>query len=433
LWDATSIVVGVVIGAGIYEAPSSIFQNVSGPQDVLAVWVLGGVVSLIGALCYAELASTYPRSSGEYVYLTRAYGTGLGVLYAWAQLAVLRTGAGIAAMAYVFAHYAATVWDFGPAAPIGYAAGAILILTLINVLGVQEGKWTQNGLTAAKVLGLGAIAVVGLCWASPGPQTNAPSPGMAEGSFALAMVFVFYTYDGWNEAVFVTREVRDRRRNMPLALLIGTGLVTTVYVLVNVAYLAGLGFETARASALPIPAAVLSLALGTWGAGAMSLLVMLSALGALNGMILTGSRIYPELANDHPVFAGLGRWDPRLGTPVRSLVLQALLSIGMVAGVGVWWQGRSGFDALVKMTAPVFWLFFLLVGLSLLVLRFRDRDIERPFRVPLYPFLPLIFCTWCGYMLYGSINYAQREALVGLGVLLAGVPLLLVPRKRTPG
>ncbi|HEV3263000.1 MAG TPA: amino acid permease [Gemmataceae bacterium] len=430
LWDATSIVVGVVIGVGIYESPPLIFQQLSGPWEAMGAWVLGGLLSLIGALCFAELASTYPRSGGEYVYLTRAYGSWVGFFFAWAQLTVIRTGGGIALLAYVFADYAATLHDFGPAGGAGmtvaYATLAILVLTSLNVLGLNPGKRTQNILTVAKVLGVLGVVLAGFLWAGARPETvrqTAAEPG----SFALAMIFVLYAYDGWNEAVYVATEVQDRRRNLPLALLLGTGAITIIYLLINAAYLAGLSFPAAQSSGA-IAADVLALPLGDWGARAMSVLVMVSALGALNGMILTGSRIYPELGADHPAFAPLARWSPRLGTPVCSLVIQAAVSIAMVAAVGTWWQERRGFEALVRCTAPVFWFFFLLTGVALFVLRLRDRGLERPFRVPLYPWLPLIFCGWSGYMLYGSIRYAGKQGWVGIAILLAGLPVYLLSR-----
>jgi APA family basic amino acid/polyamine antiporter len=424
LFDATSIIVGVVVGVGIFKTPSLVLANVAGPWEAIGLWALGGFLSLIGALCFAELASTYPRSGGEYVYLTRAYGSFVGFLFAWAQLAVIRTGGGVAALAYVFADYARLFWDAGPAAAVVYAVLAILVLSTINALGVNPGKRTQNCLTVAKVLGFVAIVLAALL----SPQARLPpvaheTAGLA--SFALAMIFVLYTYDGWNEAVYVATEVADRQRTLPLALLLGTAAVTVLYLLINLAYLACLGFEAARSSE-GIAADVLALALGPWGGKAMCLLVMVSALGALNGTILTASRIYPELGADHRIFAPLARWDARLGTPVWSLVVQAGISIIMVGTLGIWWEGQDGFDALVKCTAPVFWLFFLLTGTALLVLRARDPDLPRPFRVPLYPLTPLIFCGWCSYMLYGTINYARTEALIGLAVLGAGLPLYLV-------
>jgi len=245
LWDTVSIIVGIIVGVGIFSAPTAVFHNVAGPWAVLGVWALGGLLSLIGALCFAELASTYPRTGGEYLYLTRAYGAPVGFFFAWAQLTVIRTGGSIAAVAYFFGDSATRLWHLGPVASSLLAAAAILLLSCINVLGTAPGKRTQNILTVAKVLGLGGIVLAGFLCAGPHDPVQ-PVAASSEASFALAMIFVLYTYAGWNEAVYVCREVQDGRRNVPLALIVGTLAVTLIYLLVNAAYLAGLGFTAAR-------------------------------------------------------------------------------------------------------------------------------------------------------------------------------------------
>jgi amino acid transporter len=430
LWDVTCLIVGIIVGAGIFYTPVAVLQNVSGPEAALGIWLLGGVLSLIGALCFAELASTYPRSGGEYVYLSRAYGRWVGFFFAWAQLAVIRTGGSIAAVAYVFADYARSFWDLGPGSAIIYAAGAIAVLTLINILGVNPSKRTQNVLTVSKVLGLGGIVLAGFFWAQPRPVEGAAMAAPTAGSLFLALLAVLYTYDGWNEAAYVAGEVRDRRRNLPRALMLGTAAVMVIYLLVNAAFLVGLGFDRARTSQA-IAADVLAGPLGEFGGRAMSLLVMISVLGAIHGVIFASSRIYPELGADHRIFAPLAQWSSRLGTPVVSLLVQAAISIALVVGVGLTAQGQSGFVILLKYTSGVFLLFFLMTGISLFVLRWKDPGAERPYRVPWYPVLPLIFCGCCTLMLVGSVVDAPRQSLSGLGILLAGVPLYLLSRRPT--
>jgi APA family basic amino acid/polyamine antiporter len=428
LWDAISVVIGIIIGAGIFKTPADVFQTVSGPWEAMGVWALGGILSVMGALCFAELASTYPRSGGEYVYLSRAYDSWMGFLFAWSQLAVVRTGAGIGAMAYVFADFGRGLWGAGPGSEVVWASSAIIVLSFINILGVNPGKRTQNLLTLAKVVGLGGIIVAGFFWSKTRVAPGEPF-GSSASSLATAMIFVLFTYDGWNEAANVTTEVRDGRRNLPLALILGTLAVTVIYLAVNAAFLIGLGWETARTSKA-VPADVLELALGERGSQVMSLLVVVSALGSLNGTIFTGSRIYRELGTDHGLFAALGNWNRQLGTPVASLVIQAGISLAMVVGVASWWDPALGFEALVAWTAPVFWLFFLLSGISLFVLRWRDRAIERPFRVPLFPWLPLSFCGSCAYMLYSSVAYVGMNALITFAVVAAGAPLFWISRRR---
>jgi APA family basic amino acid/polyamine antiporter len=452
LWDAISIIIGIVIGAGIYETPPLIFNNVSGPWQGLGVWALGGFLSLVGALCYAELASTYPQSGGDYVYLTRAFGRWMGFLFGWAQLVVIRTG-NIAMMAYVFADYAIRLWDFGagdprrlPAAQVTflYAITAVTVLAGLNILGIVLGKATQNTLTAAKVLGLSGILVAGFL----APATIADGkPALGSPSFGFALVLILYTYGGWNDAAMVAAEQRNPRRNIPRALILGTLSITLIYLLVNAAYLWCLGFDGVRQSSA-VAAGVLKQALGESGARAISLLVMISALGSINGMTLAGSRIYSALGAENKLFGLLGRWNPRLGSPLWSLLTQLAITLALLAAVGtaggraviigllhglgfqqVSWEGHGGFDTLLSWTAPVFWLFFLFTGFALFVLRVRDRWTLRPFPVPLYPVLPLVFCASCAYMLYSAAAYAGKLALLPAVLVLAGL-ILYWPSRR---
>jgi amino acid transporter len=445
LWDAVSIIIGIVVGSGIYETPPLVLQNVSGPAVALALWAVCGLLSLVGALCYAELASTYPRAGGDYVYLGRAFGPWLGFLFGWAQLAVILTGS-IGMLAFVFADYAVRLlWGRAPERAWPLAAGAVAALSLLNLLGVVVGKGAQNLLTVAKVLGLGGILVAGFCWpAPPTAEAAAAQPGLD--ALKFAMVLVFLTYGGWNDAAYVAAEVRDGGRNIPRALIRGVVGVTLIYVLVNAAYLRGLGFAGARQSHA-VAADVLARPLGEWGVKAMCLLVMVSALGSVNGLIFSGSRVYSTMGADHPLFSWLGRWHRGRGVPVGALLAQALITLAMIAVVGtpwgqnainatlgriglaaVEWQGRGGFETLLRCTAPVFWAFFLLTGVSLFVLRWRDRGLRRPFSVPLFPLLPLIFCATCAYMLWGAVGYSGKLGLVGAALLAAGLPLYAVSR-----
>jgi amino acid transporter len=436
LWDVVSIMIGIVVGTGIYETPPIVLNNVAGPWEAMAAWALGGVMSLVGAFCLAELAATYPRSGGDYVYLTRAFGPWLGFLFAWFQLSVVR-GGNIAMMGFVFADYAASVEKELDEWRWLLAGAAILILTVLNVLGVVFGKRTQNVLTLAKVIGLGGILVVGFAWPQPLEVLETPALHRAP-AFATAMVLVFLTYGGWNDAAFVAAEVRGGPRAIARALLLGTVAITLLYLLINAAYLWGLGFEQGRQSQA-IAADLLKLRLGPWGGRAIALLVMVSALGAINGMLFSGARIYASLGADHPIFAWLGRVNRRTRSPWGALLVQSAVSLGLIGVVGtpigrtwvndlltkaglraVEWTGHGGFEVLSVATTPVFWLFFLFCGLAVFVLRQRDPHLERPFTVPLYPELPLIFCGICAYMIYAGIEYAQSIHLLGGLVIVAG-------------
>jgi APA family basic amino acid/polyamine antiporter len=432
LWDAVSMIVGIIIGVGIFENPSQIFELVPGPWSALGVWAAGGLLALVGAFCFAELASTYPRSGGEYVYLTRAYGRLAGFLFAWAQLAVIRPGS-IGALAYIVAEYGAELWNLGGTETFLLAVGSVLALTAINILGVTLGKNTQNLLTLAKLAGLLLIVAVGFGWGhAPESPIRSDYQGK-EGWFATAMIFALWAYSGWNEAAYIVAEVKDGPRNIPLALILGTTAVTLIYLTVNAAFLFALGFERARGPA--VPAEVLGLAWGGYGSRAISILIMISALGAINGMIFTTARIYSEFGYDHRLFQPLSRWSRRWGTPVRALATQACLTLALLAGISVWvsldaeLNITKGFEKMIEVTAAVFWLFFLLTGISLFILRAKDPDQSRPFRVPGYPLVPLLFCLSSAYMVYGAIYYKPWESLVGMGILLIGLALYFLPKK----
>jgi amino acid transporter len=330
------------------------------------------------------------------------------------------------------------------------AAAAATALTALNLASVMLSKSAQNILTVLKAAGLLAVILVGLSWAEPGAFLSRGGAGAGPPSFGLAMVLVLYTYGGWNDAAFVAREVRDRRKNLPRALLLGTAFITLIYLAVNVAFIAGLGFRDATTSQA-IAADVLSRPLGALGAVAMSVLVMVSALSAVNALVFTGARVYSSLGADYSVLSMLGRWHSRLRSPANALLAQLVITLALITLVGtqagrsvidslvrwtgsepVSWAGHGGFDTLLRCTAPVFWAFFFLTSCALFVLRVRDPQRERPFRVPLYPVLPAVFSATCLYMLHAALDYAGALAWIGVVPVLAGVPLYFISRRR-PG
>ena len=450
-WDTVSVIVGIVIGAGIYETPPLVFGSVSSPGLALAAWAAGGLLCLNGAFTYAELGSAYPRSGGDYVYLTRAFGPGLGFLFGWAQISVILTGS-IGMMAYVFANYASTLVDFGPSTMLVYATGSVVVLSLTNLLGVALGKHVQNVLSAAKLLGLAALVLAALLASGPVPAAAEPiaaaaadAPG-AWAAFASALVLVFLTYGGWNDAAFFVAEMRDRKKIIR-ALALGILIIMATYLLVNVAYLHILGWQRRRASQA-IASEAMQAAVGQAGARGVALLVTISALGAVNGLIFAGSRVYAAVGEDHAMFAVLGRKERRFGSPIWSLLVQGAITVALIllvgtaagqrlldmafAGVGITevsWAGKSGFETLLQCTAPIFWLFFLLTSLALFVLRVREPEVARPFRTPLYPLCPLLFSATCGYMLYGGIRFAGSLSWVGVMLLLLGLPVYWMSRR----
>jgi len=414
--------VGIVVGAGIFRTPSLVAGAAGSEALVIAAWVAGGLISLVGALCYAELASAYPQAGGDYRYLVRAFGRPVGFLYAWARLSVIQTGS-IVVLAFVFGDYMSEIVRFGPYSSAIYAAAIVVVITAVHWIGVRAGAGVQNLLTLAEVAGLTAVIAAGLfvapeAAAAPGPVGGPPPQ--------LILVFVLFTFGGWNEAAYVSAELKDARRRMAPVLVISLGIITVLYVLANLAYLRALGLGGVAASEA-VAADVMRRAFGEGGAVLISLFVAIAALTSANATVFTGGRTAFALGRDHPRLSYLGKWDEGADTPRRGLVVQGLLALVLV---GVAALSRKGFQTAVDYTAPVFWLFFMLVGVSLFVLRRKDPDAERPFKVPLYPVLPALFVLTNAYLLYSSLAYAGWGALLGLGILAVGGLLLLPLQKK---
>ncbi|MBI1831017.1 MAG: amino acid permease [Planctomycetes bacterium] len=433
LWDAVSIIVGIIIGVGIFWTPPGIFASAPNAAVAIGLWVLGGVFALVGALCFAELAAAYPRSGGEYVYITRAFGPFAGFLFAWSQLTVTRSG-NIAGMAYIFGQKAASLFGMTDDASFALAGAVVAGLTIVNIVGVRMGTGTQNVLTVAKILGIAVLIIVGFAWERAESAPNGPAAPREEMWLLYGMIFVLWTYSGWHEAAYVVAEARNHTRNIPLALILGTTIVTVIYVLVNLAYLHALGFEGAKQN--NIAEQVLDLVWPGYGARFMEVLIMISSLGAINGMIFTTGRIYSEFGKDHRIFKMLSHWSTRMKTPVRALAIQCLFTVAII--VGVWWIGagdadNNNFERTVQVTVVVFWAFFCLTGVALIRLRETDPDTPRPFLVPGYPVVPIIFCATCAYIVIGTIlrdfEKDRIETLLGVGILLVGLPFYFFPQK----
>ncbi len=426
--DAVSVIIGIVIGAGIFRTPALVAANVDSSAMFIGLWLAGGMISLIGALCYAELASAYPDTGGDYHFLHRAFGDGPAFLFAWARLSVIQTGS-IAMAAYVLGDYATALLPLGPHSSAVYALLMIAGLTAIHLAGLRPGKWTQNLLSAAVVLGLLMVAAAGLplLLGSASPASGGAADSAGGGSaIGLALVFVLLTFGGWNEAAYLSAEVRGNRRNIARALMLGIAAITIVYLLVNLVLLYGLGLSRLAASEA-VMADLMQQTLGSTGAGVVSLVICVAALSTAHATILTGARSAHALGRDFPVFATLGAWRQDRSTPTYALIIQAAVAAALVLLGAI---TPDGFRTMVEYTAPVFWLFFGLSGVALIVLRQRHGLAGPAFRVPLYPLTPLLFCAVCAYMLWSSLSYTGTGALVGVAVLAAGVPLLVVARMR---
>jgi len=429
--DAVAMIVGVVIGAGIFKAPSIVAASVSSEQVFIALWIAGGVISLVGALCYAELGSAFPHAGGEYFFLSRAFGNGLGFLFAWARMSVVQTGA-IAAIAFVFGDYATQLLPLGPKSSVIYALIAVVAITALNVIGTRESRRLQNVLTSALALAILAVIVVGFTvGGTAAPAAPAPASSSAPLFSQLALIFILLTYGGWNEAAYLTADIRDARRNIVRALVLGIVTVTVIYLLLNLAYLNVLGLDGMKTSKA-VAADLMLATLGSGGAIALSVIVVAASLSTLNATVFTGARTSYALGHDYRMFRVLGVWRESANAPVNALLVQGAVAIALVLLAA---QTPDGFETMVAYTAPAFWLFFLLTGGSLFFLRRQQPLTEKPFRVPLYPATPLLFCAMCGYMLYSSFGYAMSKdpssigAQIGIGVLLLGLPVLWVARR----
>ena len=439
LWDCTSILVGIIIGSGIYESAGLVAAQVTTVPQLAGVWIAGALFALLGALCYAELATRFPEQGGDYVYLSQAFGKPVGFLFAWTQLWVIRPGS-IGALACVFATYAAELQSLGRHSFLIYACGSIVVLTLINILGVQQGRWTQNLLSAAKILGIGLLIVGGL---TAGDRHQHPDYEEKAGSWSLAMIFVLFAYSGWNEMGCVAAEVRDPRRNISRALLLGTTIVAAAYLGINAACGNVLGLSGLRISAA-VPADAADALWGHAGATAISLLICISALGSTNGMIFTGARIYYAMGKRQRLFAPLAIWSPRFGTPIVSLLLQAAVTLGLVVGFSrssAAGEARSEFGRLVIFMTPPFYLFLIASACAVIVFRLRRTGgDDGVYRMPLFPLPPLVIIAASAFMTYSGVDYilfkyTQQGAKLlwpivwVAGTFVSGVALAIVDRK----
>lgn len=427
-WGAIAIIVGIVIGAGIFKTPSMV-AGVSGDIGwAMTIWVAGALLSLAGALCYAELSTTYPHAGGDYHFLSRAYGKEASFLYAWAKSMVINTGA-IALLAFVFGDYMTEVIRLGEHSSVIWAVGIVLVLTFINILGIHASASLQTGLLILELLGLIAMVIAGFFLASPAessPPAFSASPPL--GLIGLAMVFVLLTFGGWNEAAYISSEVKGGPRAIVPVIVISLGIITVIYLLINWALLHGLGLSGLAQSKAP-GAAIMEAGFGTIGQKLIGLIVALAALTSINATMVVGARSKYAVGKDWPQLSFLSQWEGRKGAPTLALLIQGVICLALI-GFGA--LQADGFEAMVEFTAPVFWIFLTLVGLAVFVMRARDPGTERPFRVPLYPVTPIIFCASSAYLAYSSITYAaSRSAVhVSLWVMAAGV-LALIALKLT--
>jgi len=428
IFDAVMVITGVVIGGGIFSMPPLVAGITGSVQWMLVAWLAGGVLSLVGALVYAELATAYPSAGGDYHFLTRAYGRDLSFFFAWARVTVITTGS-IAMLAFIFGDYMSRVLSLGSQSSTLYAVMTVVVLTAVNIVGLRESSRMQNVLTLLLIAGLALVVAAGASayfgGRAPTPAAGPPAGGLPA-AFGLAMVFVLLTFGGWNEAAYISAEVKGGSRAIMKALVGALLLITAIYLLVVLALLYGLGFEgLARSKA--VGADVMTAGIGLTGGTLIGVIVALTTLTSINATMLVGARTNYSLGRDWPIVSFMSRWEKGRDAPVRAFVVQAAIALALIA-LGTF--EKAGVQTMVEFTAPVFWFFFLLTGIALFVLRFRDPYRPRPFKVPGYPVLPLVFVCTCGYLLYSSVTYAHsRNALHwGAYLMVGGLIAWLIAR-----
>ena len=429
--DGIFLVAGMVIGVGIFKLPGLVAGNAASAMQFFAAWIVGGVACLCGALVYAELASRYPETGGEYTFLRHGLGEGAGFVFAWSRMTVIQTGA-IAAVSFVFGEYASQIVSFGAQSNAIWAAIGVAVLTALNLLGTPQSKGLQKVMEVLLIISLAVIAIGGIAIGSA-PAAPAQASGGGGGSFALMMIFVLYTFGGWNEGAYLAGEVRDARRNMVKVLAGGLLLVTALYLLVNWGYYAALGLSGIRDSKA-IAVDTMRLIAGQSAALLVALIVCVSAITTINAAIFTGARTNWALGRDYRAFAFLGNWRASGSTPANALLIQgAIVLLLIYAGSTT----RDGFEAMVAYGLPVFWTFLFLTGITLFVFR-RNPQIPA-FRVPLYPVVPIAFLAMCGFMIWSSFDYVANSpygpkfgnlVLAGIVVMAIGIPLYFFARKR---
>jgi APA family basic amino acid/polyamine antiporter len=432
-WGAIAMVVGTVIGSGIFAVPKAMTLQVGSPSMVFVVWVFGGILSLFGALTYAELAAAIPEAGGEYAYLRTAYGPFFGFLYGWTQAWVAKSGS-VATLATLFFYYLAnfspglegTLWIIP--LPIGPGGGpleirwgqlcamaVILILGFVNYFGVRVGGGLQIAVTILKVTLIMGVVVIGMT-ASVGSvsnySTSIPAAGGWAGFFA-ALVAALWAYDGWNNVSMIASEVRNPQRNLPISLIGGVLTVIVIYLLTNMAYFYVLPAADVAASDR-VAADMMRKILGSQGAAAVSVVVMISIFAALNGSILSGSRVPYALAKDGLFFRACAYVQPKYRTPSKSILLLSVWSSVLVL------TGR--YEELYTLVIFPSWILYAMATASVIVLRKTRPDLPRPYKTIGYPVVPVLFVLVAVALILSTLFKSPRESILGLGIIAAGLP-----------
>ena len=412
VWDASMVVVGGVIGSGIFLTPAAIAQQTHSATEQLIAWAIGGAIALIGALCYAELGARRPTAGGGYVYLREAFGLIVAFVYGWNLLVVNHSGA-IAAVATVFVQYAGAAFGTTIDDPRPYAVGTIVFLTGINWFGIRAGSLTQNILTVLKLLAISALIVVGLA-AGGAPAPAAATQPTDPIALVGALMPVLFSYGGWYYVNDIAGEIREPHRNLPRALIFGMLLVAACYLLANAAYLAVLGHAGLAASKAPA-ADLMRQVLGEPGARLIAAGIAISTLGFSNISVIGAARVFQVMGADGVFFRSAGRLHPRWRSPNVALLLLAAASIGLAL--------TGTFAQLLNYSTVGDWIGMAAVIGTLFWYNRRPADAAVAFRVPLYPVLPIVFLIVVLWVVAVTCVRNPHDALMGVLITLAGLPV----------
>jgi len=464
LFTVLAIVVGAVIGSGIFKKPATMADTLGSPELMMAVWAIAGIVTLFGALTNAEIAGMIPRTGGQYVFFEKMYGRFIAFMYGWAIFAVIQTGS-IASIAYVFGEYsqffevfridpiidASTAEAFfihlpfvGNIYPLQdlwvkiITIGTVWFLTLANYLGVVYGGSISAFFTTVKVLAILVLVAFGLSFSGGSVQNlilDAPTLapvgfGATFSAVIIAMSGAFWSYDGWNNITYIAGEVKNAQVNIPKALFFGTIIIITVYLLINAAFLYVMPIGQMAGSKL-VAADVAQVALGTSGAAFVSAAVMLSTFGTANGTIMVSARVYYAMAKNRLFFRRIGKSHKRFKTPANALLLQAAWTTVLILS--------GTFDILTDMLIFVSWIFYAAGAAGVFVLRKKMPDAPRPYRVWGYPYVPAIFVIFAlVYVVFTLVTDVQAylaeeteiiRSVFGLALLVPGIPIYFLFNK----
>ena len=418
LMDATMINAGGIIGSGIFMVPATVALYTASSSLFFMVWIFGGIISLFGALSVAELGAAMPKAGGQYVYLNEAYGPVWGYLYGWSAVAVINT-ASMAAVGVAFAEYLRFFYSISDLTVKGIAIFSIILLTIINIVDVKSGARFQNVFTFAKLGAILGVILLGLFLEGGSAQNFSPlftdkSAQSLIGPLGLAMVAVLWTFDGWIFVTYVAGEVKDPKRNIPLSLIFCMAIVVSVYLALNTVLVYVLGFDQMIGSEL-VMADAASKFLGGKGAAIVTIIILISLMGANNGNVLTSARINYAMAKDKRFFKMAAAIHPKFQSPANALIIQCVWACILTFS--------GTFNQLITYIIFASWIFYGMSAGAVIILRKKKPNMDRPYKTPFYPWIPIIFILFAILLTFNTIMEAPRDAAIGTGIILAGLPL----------